>query len=94
MLKNGSVYSTRHGSAGCAGDFEEIVTEGSTWYLARNQSYHHCHSGTKEGNEAMYFFLQAHGSLQNHVLQLLTAKLTQGQDVFPQAAEVKPFSPI
>lgn len=92
ILKNGSVYSTCYSPAGCSEDFDETVTEGSTWYLA-STNYHHCHSGTREGNEAIYF-LQAHGSVQNHGLQLLTAKLTQGQDVFPQAAEVKPFSSI
>lgn len=56
--------TTRHGPAGCAGDSEETVTEGSTYYLRRNQSYRHCYSGTGERNETIYFLLQAYGSIE------------------------------
>jgi len=82
--------------------FEDTGTEGSvinknTWQpqvLGKSQSYCHHRGGTREGNLAIYFFLRTHSSAQNYSLLLPTAKLTQGQNVFPQTAEVKPFGPV
>lgn len=95
-------YSIQHGPGGCVtavwGE-----SKGGQWYLqtylvATNTWWGARATATitvaQENGIRQYTSSYTRTTLRRISLLLLTAKLTQGQHMFPQTPEVKPFGPI